>query len=75
MSLRQAINQMCKGCIYDSGAAGNWRQQVSACTSSNCPLFPHRPVSTTDKRKRTNRAISQPKTERQSEALGTIQAI
>jgi len=55
MSLRRAINQMCKGCIYDSGAPGNWRQQVSACTSPKSPLFPHRPVSITDKRKRANR--------------------
>ena len=45
MSLRHAINQMCKECIYDPVAAGNWRQQVSACTSPNCPLFPHRPQS------------------------------
>lgn len=45
MSLRNAINQMCKHCIYDDGSEGNWRQQVTACTSPKCPLFPHRPTS------------------------------
>ncbi len=45
MGLRKAINDMCKACIYDKYAAGNWRQQVSACTSPNCPLFQYRPKS------------------------------
>jgi len=46
MSLRKAINEKCKECIYDEYALGNWRQQTGACTSPNCPLFPHRPRST-----------------------------
>jgi hypothetical protein len=46
MSLRKAINDKCKECLYDqSGGGGNWRQQVTACTSFSCPLYPHRPVS------------------------------
>jgi hypothetical protein len=46
MSLRAAINAMCKSCIFDPrGGGGNWRQQVGACTAKNCPLWPHRPVS------------------------------
>ena len=46
MSLRKAINEMCKECIYDPLAGlGNWRQQVSACTMPRCPLYPVRPIS------------------------------
>jgi len=44
MSLRAAINAMCRSCIYDERPGnGNWRQQVSACTAHHCPLFPVRP--------------------------------
>ena len=50
MSLRQAINQKCRECIYDPiGGDGNWRQQVGACTSSICPLYPDRPTSNPQK--------------------------
>lgn len=46
MSLRKAIDQMCKGCIYDPiPGLGNWRQQVTACTMNDCPLYPYRPIS------------------------------
>lgn len=41
----RAIAAMCKDCIFDSTSPGNWRQQVSACTSPGCPLFAFRPVS------------------------------
>lgn len=45
-SLRGAINAKCKECIYDPmGGAGTWREQVEACTSRTCPLYPVRPVS------------------------------
>ena len=46
-SLRKAINDKCKECIYDDspGSGGTWRQQVEACTSYKCPLYPVRPVS------------------------------
>lgn len=44
-SLRSAVNAMCKSCIYDPGSGnGAWRQQVQACSSSNCPLHSVRPV-------------------------------
>lgn len=55
MSLRDAINSKCKECIYDPHAEGNWRQQVTSCTSPNCPLFPHSPRS---RAKTTKRASS-----------------
>lgn len=45
MSLRKAINLKCRECIYDPMAEGTWRQQISACTSPDCPLYPHRPTS------------------------------
>ena len=46
-SMRKAINDMCKGCIYDDLCPGTWRQQVEACTYVECPLWPLRPVSAT----------------------------
>jgi len=43
-SLRTAIDQMCRSCIYDPGSGnGAWREQVTACSSANCPLHPVRP--------------------------------
>ena len=44
LSMRDAINAMCKGCIYDEIVPGTWREQVTACTSPNCPLFELRPL-------------------------------
>jgi hypothetical protein len=44
-SLRAAIDAKCKSCIYDPGSYGNWREQVSSCSSANCPLHPLRPIS------------------------------
>lgn len=45
-SLRAAINAKCRDCIYDPQAGlGNWRQQVTGCTVTDCPLYPVRPVS------------------------------
>ena len=45
--LRGKVNAKCCECIYDDsgGAGGNWRQQVTACTSKQCPLYSVRPVS------------------------------
>lgn len=43
MSLRKAINDYCKGCIYDSLAPGTWLKQVEDCSSPNCELYPVRP--------------------------------
>ena len=51
MSLRKAINDKCRECIYDPiGGDGNWRQQVMACTAPKCPLYPVRPISKPDNR-------------------------
>lgn len=45
MSMRKAINDKCKSCIYDSLAGGTWRQQVENCTITGCGLYPYRPKS------------------------------
>lgn len=46
-SRTKAIEAMCKHCIYDDGAGnGTWRQQTEACTSTTCPLYEWRPLST-----------------------------
>jgi len=44
-SMRAAINAKCKDCIYDECGVGNWRQQVTACTAKECPLWLLRPMS------------------------------
>lgn len=43
MSLRKAIDNKCRSCIYDHLAAGTWRQQITLCTVTVCPLWPYRP--------------------------------
>lgn len=44
--LRGKIDAMCAYCIYDpDSGTGTWRQQVEACTSTACPLFPVRTSS------------------------------
>ena len=53
VSLRKAINDKCKDCIYDNLDVGTWRQQVEACTVNGCPLYPARPVSSCDTEKTT----------------------
>ncbi len=46
MSPKRAIANMCRHCIYDpQGSFGNWRQQVTLCTSFGCPLYALRPKS------------------------------
>jgi hypothetical protein len=42
---QQAINKKCRDCMYDNLESGNWRQQVSLCTSLRCALWPYRPQS------------------------------
>lgn len=58
-SLRAAVNAKCRSCIYDPGSGnGTWREQVEACTSSNCPLHAFRPISGAKTGKRSGGAIS-----------------
>ena len=44
-SLRKCIDEHCKCCIYDSSAVGTWRQQVTLCSVTGCPLYPVRPTT------------------------------
>ena len=45
-SLRRAINDKCKECIFDPlGGCGKWLTQVTNCTSYTCPLYEVRPQS------------------------------
>ena len=43
MSMRKAINDKCKDCIYDPLAGGTWREQVAQCSCVTCPLWTLRP--------------------------------
>ena len=43
MSLRKAINAMCRSCIYDPSNGGTCAQQIRDCTVRACPLWPVRP--------------------------------
>ena len=45
ISLRKAINEKCKDCIFDPQCGGGtWRAQVAQCSARNCPLWPIRPA-------------------------------
>jgi hypothetical protein len=43
LSLRKAIDQHCKQCVYDKMCPGTWRQQTTLCAIEKCPLWPVRP--------------------------------
>ena len=45
-SLRKAVDAFCRHCIYDEKSGfGTWRQQVTACTATTCPLYKVRPLA------------------------------
>ena len=46
---RARVDAKCVDCIYDECAPGNWRQQVEACASPDCPLWDIRPKSSAQK--------------------------
>lgn len=41
----EAIAAKCRDCIFDSEAAGTWRQQVTVCPSTDCALWRFRPLA------------------------------
>ena len=47
-SLRKAINEKCRSCVFDKANKGNWRQQVTLCSDHECELYLVRPVSGAD---------------------------
>lgn len=42
-SLRAAINEHCRQCVYDRACPGTWRQQVTLCRAEACSLWHVRP--------------------------------
>lgn len=45
LSLRRAVDSMCRSCIYDPlSGLGTWRQQTEGCTIRSCALWPVRPA-------------------------------
>ena len=44
-NLRKSVDDKCRSCIYDPEAAGTWRQQVTLCSITKCPLYPVRPLT------------------------------
>lgn len=56
LSLRDAIDRMCRNCIYDPLSRGTWRQQVGECSSSACPLHCVRPGPIAGKKDETDEA-------------------
>ena len=44
MSLRRAINAKCRDCCHDEPAAGSAAVQIELCASTDCPMWPVRPV-------------------------------
>lgn len=48
-SLRTAINNQCKDCIFDPNVKGSWRQQITDCTSKSCALYAVRPQTKAQK--------------------------
>ncbi len=44
-SLRQAINDKCRSCIYDEANVGSCLVQVTLCSCKSCPLYAVRPVT------------------------------
>jgi hypothetical protein len=45
MSLRAAINEKCRDCIVHKSNPGTWRQQITMCPQTDCPLWLYRPLS------------------------------
>lgn len=50
-SMRKAVNDKCRDCIYDPLDSGTWRQQVQACNSTDCGLWRLRPLPSGEKHK------------------------
>lgn len=49
ISAQKAINNHCKGCIYDPKAGGTAIAQIENCTVTSCELYHHRPRSSAAK--------------------------
>ena len=55
MSLKKAIEMMCKECGgSDSALSGTWRMKVESCDIYHCPLHAYRPKPLNHKKRITN---------------------
>ena len=45
MSLRAAVNAMCRSCVYDPLDYGTCAQQIACCTNRTCELYSKRPIT------------------------------
>lgn len=41
----QATAAKCRDCTYDAANGGTWREQVTLCTVTSCPLWCFRPLA------------------------------
>lgn len=41
----QAITAKCRDCTYHPANGGTWREQVTLCTVTGCPLWHYRPLA------------------------------
>ena len=58
-SRQNAINAMCRACIYDpDSGSGTWTQQVEDCTSPGCALYDFRPITRATRKERTDPAMA-----------------
>lgn len=44
-NLSGAVEDMCRVCTHDSLDHGTWKQQMTACEVTTCPLYPVRPIT------------------------------
>ena len=42
---KQAIDEKCKDCIYDSLGGGTWKEQTENCPDNTCSLYSFRPLT------------------------------
>ena len=67
---QQAIEAMCRDCIYDELDEGTWRMQVEQCELSNCPLYQYRPRSRSKSNEKADSASVQPHYEGICKSMG-----
>lgn len=52
LPIKKAVANYCKSCIYDALSGGTWREQVEACSITQCDLYQHRPITAKTAQKR-----------------------
>jgi len=57
ITLRAAINDKCRECVFDRHGPDPWRQQAEAYTAISCPLYSVRPTALTSRRPKSLDAL------------------